>query len=151
MTEGAPGLLTGSRSGAIELRLMARAENLSLVRLALSGLATDAGAPEEIVADLKLVVTEACTNAIQHAYRGGDGADEIVVRYTLEEGDLSIDVEDTGCGFSLEDPPLNERNGDGPGNGLGLMIIRELTDTSEVVSGPTGTRISFTKRISPAV
>jgi anti-sigma regulatory factor (Ser/Thr protein kinase) len=148
MTQRAPDLVTGSRSDAIELRLMARAENLALVRLALSGIATDAGAPEEVVADLKLVVTEACTNAIQHAYRDGDGADEIVVRYTLGEGALSIDVEDTGCGFSAEDPPLHEPNGDGPGNGLGLMIIRELTDASEVETGPTGTRISFTRRIS---
>jgi serine/threonine-protein kinase RsbW len=141
---GSPDVATRSGSGTIELRLMARAENLTLVRLALAGLANAAGAPEEVVADLKLAVTEACSNAIQHAYQAGDGEDEIVVRYTIDSGVVSIDVSDTGRGFSAEGSPAEQANGDHAG--LGLMIIRELTDATDVISGSSGTRVSFAKR-----
>ena len=54
----------------VELRIAARAENVALARLALSGVAAAAGAPPGVVADLKLAVSEACTNAVQHAYAG---------------------------------------------------------------------------------
>ena len=81
------------------LTLDARPGNLALTRLALAGVATNAGAPREVVSDLKLAVTEACTNVIQHAYGVGDGVGTIVVRYSSEPGMISIEVEDSGSGF----------------------------------------------------
>jgi serine/threonine-protein kinase RsbW len=130
----------------VELTLDARPQNLALIRLALGGAAANAGAPREIVSDLKLAVTEACTNVIQHAYGGDATAGEIVVRYTVERGALSVEVEDTGSGFELDAPPGGrERNG----GGNGLMIIRVLTDELSVSSDGTGTRVAFVKRFSP--
>jgi serine/threonine-protein kinase RsbW len=130
----------------VELTLDARPQNLALIRLALGGAAANAGAPREIVSDLKLAVTEACTNVIQHAYGGDPAAGEIVVRYTVEPGALSVEVEDTGSGFELDAPSTGrERNG----GGNGLMIIRVLTDELSVSSADTGTRVAFVKRFSP--
>ena len=55
-------------------------ENLALARLALTGVGAVAGATDAAVAELKLAVTEACTNAILHGYsRAPEG--ELVVRY----------------------------------------------------------------------
>ena len=105
-----------------------------------------AGAPREVVSDLKLAVTEACTNVIQHAYGGDPAAGEIVVRYTVEPGALSVEVEDTGPGFEL-DAPITGRERNGGGNGL--MIIRVLTDELSVSSADTGTHVAFVKRFSP--
>jgi serine/threonine-protein kinase RsbW len=136
------------RSRTVEIRLDARAENLALARLALAGVAANARASREVVSDLKLAVTEACTNVIRHAYGGADGVGEMVVRYTVESGTLSIEVEDFGSGFDpAVDVPGPERNGDS--NGMGLMIIRELSDDVSVSSAPTGTRVAFVKRFSP--
>jgi serine/threonine-protein kinase RsbW len=130
----------------VVLTLDARPENLALTRLALAGVAANAGAPRDVVADLKLAVTEACTNAIKHAYAEG-GAGTIVVRYRGEPGMLSIEVEDSGSGFepgALAE--ATERNG--AGNGMGLMIIRVLTDELEISNTGSGTRLTLVKRFS---
>jgi serine/threonine-protein kinase RsbW len=136
---------TLSGAQTVELRLDARAENLALTRLALAGIAANAGASREIVSDLKLAVTEACTNVIQHAYGSDAGTGEIVVRYTVEPEMLSIEVEDTGSGFDVDASAATDRNG----GGNGLLIIRALTDELSVTSTGSGTRVVFAKRFSP--
>jgi serine/threonine-protein kinase RsbW len=138
--------VTSPSGQTLELTLDAKPQNLALIRLALAGAATNAGAPREIVSDLKLAVTEACTNVIQHAYGGDASAGEIVVRYTVEPGMLAVEVEDTGSGFELDAAPAaRDRNG----GGNGLMIIRVLTDELSVSSVGNGTRVAFVKRFSP--
>jgi serine/threonine-protein kinase RsbW len=138
----------GHPYGTVVLTLDARPENLALTRLALAGVAANAGAPRDVVADLKLAVTEACTNVIQHAYGDDGSVGSIVVRYRGEPGVVSIQVEDSGSGFEpggvLE---TTERNG--AGNGMGLMIIRVLTDELEISDTGSGTRLTLVKRFSP--
>jgi serine/threonine-protein kinase RsbW len=139
---------TGDPGRTVVLTLDARPENLALTRLALAGVAANAGAPREVVSDLKLAVTEACTNVIQHAYRGDAETGTIVVRYTGEPGMLAIEVEDSGSGFATgTSADVSERNG--TGNGMGLMIIRVLTDELEIASSRSGTRLRLVKRFSP--
>jgi serine/threonine-protein kinase RsbW len=135
------------RGATVELRMQALPENLALARLALAGVALNAGLPDDAVADLKLAVTEACTNAIQHAYPGGAGSEQILVRYTAAPGALAVEVEDAGGGFDYESA-AGRRRDESDGRGLGLMIIRELTDELTVASGETGSRIVFVKRFS---
>jgi serine/threonine-protein kinase RsbW len=138
--------VTSTPGRTLELTLDARPQNLALIRLALAGVAANAGAPREVVSDLKLAVTEACTNVIQHAYGGDASAGEIVVRYTIERGMVAVEVEDSGSGFELDAPtPAEDRNG----GGNGLMIIRVLTDELSVSSVGSGTRLAFLKRFSP--
>ena len=136
------------QGGTVVLTLDARPENLALTRLALAGVAANAGAPRDVVADLKLAVTEACTNAIQHAYAGGEGTGRIVVRYAGEPGMLSVEIEDSGYGFEPDAPP--ETTGEnGAGNGMGLMIIRVLTDELDIFNTGSGMRLRLVKRFSP--
>jgi len=139
----------GDEAAVVDLTIEARAENLALARLALAGVAAAVAVPPEIVADLKLAVTEACTNAIQHAYGGGGDGDEILVRYAVDRGTLVVEVEDSGTGFDPERPSPSQ-NGHGPGQGLGLMIIRELSDEFTVASGVGGSRVRFSRRFSLA-
>ncbi len=54
----------------VRLTFPARAEYLLLARLTLSGLARKLPLDDELLADLKLAVTEACGNAVRHAYPG---------------------------------------------------------------------------------
>jgi serine/threonine-protein kinase RsbW len=134
--------------GTVVLTLDARPENLALTRLALAGVAANAGASRDVVADLKLAVTEACTNVIQHAYGGDGSVGTIVVRYRGEPGILFVQVEDSGPGFEPAGVPETIEQ-DGADNGMGLMIIRVLTDELEISDTGSGTRLTLVKRFSP--
>ncbi len=131
-------------SVSFSLSFPAEAEYLVLCRLAVAALATLAPLDEELVDDLKLAVTEACTNTIQHAYPDRD-AGRVELRYTVEDGLIRIVVEDTGVGPS-DDPSRarGEREG-----GMGLSIIRSLVDELELEPGAegNGTRVTLAKKL----
>jgi serine/threonine-protein kinase RsbW len=118
-------------------------ENLALARLALTGVGAVAGATDAAVAELKLAVTEACTNAILHGYsRAPEG--ELVVRYHVGTATIEVEVEDDGDGFDPEDPAADSN---GEGQGMGLMIIRAITNDLQIESDGSGSRISFVRRL----
>ena len=133
----------------VELRMSARPENLALARLALTGVAAGVDAPDEVVADLKLAVTEICTNAIQHAYPMASADNEIVVRYTAGTGTLLVEVRDEGVGFEPSDRPLHPLL-NGEERGMGLLIVEALADELRISSGGDGTRVVFVRRFGPA-
>jgi serine/threonine-protein kinase RsbW len=128
----------------VVLRMAPRPENLALARLALTGVAAVAGTGEADVADLKLAVTEACTNAILHAY-ADRATGEVVVRYRVGASGVEVEVEDDGSGFDPEDPILDESERNG--QGMGLLLIRSLTDSTKIESDESGSRISFSKAL----
>jgi anti-sigma regulatory factor (Ser/Thr protein kinase) len=138
----AAGRLHAGDPGTIELRVPPRPENLALARLALAGVGTVAGASEGAVADLKLAVTEACTNSILHGYPDGT-AGELVVRLRTLDGTVEVEIEDDGVGFDPVEQDIDARRSDG--QGMGLMIIRSLMDSLDIESDDSGSRISFTK------
>ena len=133
----------------VELRVAARPENVALARLALTGVATAAGAPPEVVADLKLAVSEACTNAGQHAYASAntDGDRHVVVRFAVQGRQLVVEVEDEGSGFEAVTRGFwEEGDAEGRGLGMGLTIVRSVTDELAIESGALGSRVVFSKR-----
>jgi len=135
-------------SDTVELRMDARAENLVLARLALAGVAARTPLSDEVVADLKLAVTEACTNAIEHAYADHTGSNEIVVRFALDDDALAVEVQDWGVGFDADVEPVHEEELRDHA-GVGLMLIRSLTDELTIESGGSGSTVSFAKRLRP--
>src|SRR3712207_787062 len=92
--------MTEESSGVVQLTIPAKAEYIVLCRLALTGLARSRALDAELLADLKLALTEACSNSIRHAYDDGSGTVE--VRYELAADRLSIKVVDAGSGFDPE-------------------------------------------------
>jgi serine/threonine-protein kinase RsbW len=120
---------------AVHLTIPAKAEYITLVRLALTGLWRLRSFSEEALADLKLAVTEACSNSVRHAY--GEGREGIVqIDYELHADRLVIEVSDDGTGFD-QDRWERER-GELSEGGLGLAIIRSLTDEFELGNGGAG-------------
>src|SRR5439155_12314931 len=81
----------------VRLRVPARAEYVALARLALSGLANIVELPEELLADLKLALTEAVSNSVRHAYADGSGL--VSIAYELGRDTLTVEVVDDGQGF----------------------------------------------------
>jgi serine/threonine-protein kinase RsbW len=146
MTSGSSSV-AGPNGGAptIRLTIPAKAEYITLVRLALSGLSQSRRLSDETLGDLKLAVTEACSNSVRHAYRDGrEGSVEVI--YELYDDRLVIEVCDDGEGFSVRDRVPTDVSHLTEG-GLGIAIIRELADELEL--GPRqdgqGSRLRFVK------
>jgi serine/threonine-protein kinase RsbW len=119
----------------VRLTFPAKADYLLLARLALAGVARGFPVEPEVLADLKLAVTEACGNAVRHAYGGGDGP--ITVAFAIDEGRLELEVRDEGAGLSVADVDdwTMPENLEG---GMGMAIIREIVDELAVEKGPDG-------------
>jgi serine/threonine-protein kinase RsbW len=129
---------------SVRLTIPAKAEYITLGRLALTAIARVRPLSEETLSDLKLALTEACTNSVRHAYREGrDGTVEIV--YQIEPDRLVVEVADDGQGF--EPPELaGEGNGDLSEGGLGIAIIRAVADEVEIGKRESGgSRLRFVK------
>jgi serine/threonine-protein kinase RsbW len=137
---------TGSRDGrVVRLTIPARAEYVALCRLALTGLARLGPISDELLADLKLALTEAASNSVRHAYpdRGG----RVEIAYELYPDRLAIEVSDDGEGFDpIEDAALGDLDGLSEG-GLGIAIIRAIADEFLLGRGPDGrgSRLRFVK------
>jgi serine/threonine-protein kinase RsbW len=130
---------------AVRLCIPAKPEYISLGRLALTGLSRLRSFPEDVLADLKLALTEACTNSVRHAYDGGEGMVEI--RYELHHDRLVVEVTDTGEGFDHDavEPEEPDELSEG---GLGIAIIRALADELEIGQrNGGGSRLRFVKRL----
>lgn len=137
----------GDGAPTIRLTIPAKAEYITLVRLALSGLSQSRELPDETLGDLKLAVTEACSNSIRHAYGDGrDGSVEVV--YELHPDRLVVEVSDDGPGFAVPVGAFADGHGLNEG-GLGIAIIRELADELELGSraGGKGSRLRLVKFI----
>ena len=131
---------------SVRLTIPAKAEYISLCRLALTGLAQLRPLSPETLGDLKLALTEACSNSVRHAYvEGGTGTVEIL--YRLLEDRIVVEVVDDGKGF---DPTrAGEPDSELAEGGLGIAIIRALSDEFELENGGagTGSRLRFMKRL----
>ena len=118
----------------------ARAEGVGVVRQALAGMADALAFDAAVVADMKMAVTEACTNVVVHAYEGGEGTLE--VEMLAGEEDLTIVVRDHGAGIQPK-PARTEP----PALGLGLPLIAALSDAFELrgtAGRGTEVRMTFT-------
>lgn len=130
---------------AIRLTIPAKAEYITLGRLALTGLSRLRELPQETLADLKLALTEACSNSVRHAYPEGDGVVEIL--YDLQPDRLVIEVADNGEGFDAGSHRSSEE--DLVEGGLGIAIIRSIADELEIGAreGGRGSRLRFVKKL----
>jgi serine/threonine-protein kinase RsbW len=129
----------------VRLTIPAKPEYITLGRLALTGISRLRPLDEETLGDLKLALTEACSNSVRHAYAGGEGTVEI--RYVLHSNRLEIEVADDGEGF---DPSAEREEGDDlVEGGLGIAIIRSIADELEIGAGKggKGSRLRFAKSL----
>jgi serine/threonine-protein kinase RsbW len=132
-----------ARDNAVRLTIPAKPEYITLVRLALTGLAGMRPLPDETLGDLKLAVTEAASNSVRHAYDNGDGVVEVL--YQLDDDRLIVEVADNGQGFV---PGARDDRGELDEGGLGIAIIQALADEFEIGSRPdggAGSRLRFVK------
>jgi serine/threonine-protein kinase RsbW len=127
------------RNSEIRLTLPANAENVALVRHVIAALGEALGLEGAAAGDMKLAVTEACTNVVRHAYEGTRGTLEVEVQRDDEY--LVVIVTDQGRG--LRPRP------DSGGAGLGLPLMAALTHGLDIEHAPDcGARVRMSFRRS---
>jgi serine/threonine-protein kinase RsbW len=133
-----PGMEQSTKTSAdSQLRLVVpnRAENVALVRRALSGAVGVLGLGEARLLDINAAVSEACNNVVVHAYEGAEGPMDVYL--SVRPAELVVIVSDHGVGIRPNVPE--------PGRevqGLGLSLIHALTDRVEFLGGTgEGTKV----------
>jgi serine/threonine-protein kinase RsbW len=132
----------------VRLTIPAKPEYIILSRLALTGLARVRPLAHDTLADLKLALTEACSNSVRHAY--GDGEGHVEISFELSADRLVVEVTDDGAGFDLDEASPSADGDDLTEGGLGIAIIRSIADEVEVAGGGDGrgSRLRFAKLLS---
>jgi anti-sigma regulatory factor (Ser/Thr protein kinase) len=127
------GRTSGLRSD-VRLTLPAQPENVAVIRHMLGAFAETLRLPPALVEDMRLAITEACTNVVRHAYADpGAGMIDVVIRPVGDRLELTVADHGSGMGPSA----------DAAGPGLGLPMITALADHVEIEPGPRGTRITM--------
>jgi serine/threonine-protein kinase RsbW len=129
--------LAGKLDSDIRLTLPARPESVAVVRNVLGALSEALDLPEALTEDVRLAVTEACTNVVRHAYSDDGGSIDVVVR--PQRRALDVIVADSGRGIGPSP--------DATGPGLGLPLIAALADSLEIErSAGAGSRLTMSFR-----
>ena len=135
-----------AKPAILRLAMPARPEYLVLGRLVLTGISRAHPIEPDALSDLKLALTEACSNSMRHGYATSAGI--VDVRYELGEGYIAVEVSDDGPGFNEPASSPDGIEGLDEG-GLGLAIIRAMSDAVELGrrADGTGSRLRFVKRV----
>ncbi len=123
----------------LEISLPARAENVAVIRHVLGGIGDALALHPEVLSDVKLAVSEACANAVVHAYPDGDPG-LLDLEIVAGEEHLEVVVRDHGRGMMPR--------ADSPGLGVGLPLMASLSASLELTNrteGGTEVRMSFDK------
>ena len=125
----------------LELRAEADKDGLPLARQALRALGHSVGADFDALHDAELALTEACSNAIRHAYPGAKGT--IGVCIEARGTQIHAVVRDEGQGMPAERPAPRAIGG------LGLKVIEAVAQDVEIRSEHgMGTEISMDLPVS---
>lgn len=121
------------------LRLDAVPTSVAVARQAVVGAAEAIGLDDRS-GDIKIAVTEACTNVVVHAYDpGGDGDRPLEVEVRCGAEGLEVAIRDEGVGMGR----ASERGG----LGVGLSLMAALADRVEIAraadDGGTEVRLRF--------
>jgi serine/threonine-protein kinase RsbW len=138
----------------LELEIPPRAEYIAIARLVVSSLASSRRAlADERIDDLKLAVSEACTNAIE-AQRGSADGESVRIQVWENQDHLDVAIEDRGPGFDPDalppHPPVTDPDRLNFERGLGIPLIRSLVDRVEFRTSPSGTLVVMTILGGPA-
>ena len=142
--------MTNSNVLTMEMKFDAKSEFVGVVRLAISGMASRMNFSVEEIEDIKVSVSEACTNAIHHGNKDNNSA-KVVISATIHTDRLEITVKDDGIGFDTSIIGTSQQREVSESNmnlGLGLTFIESLMDEAEFNSTPgKGSVIRMIKKV----
>ena len=140
-----PGLTTTGE--LVRLELPAQPAFVGVARSVVAAVAGSLdGIDDDRLEDLRVAVSEACTNAIgTHAADEPDAEARVVVRCAVVEDRFEVVIEDSGAGLDPSALP------DTDAGGWGLQLIEALVDgVTFETSGQGGTAVELVMRLEPA-
>lgn len=121
----------------------------SIPRTALQAIGDRLRLSNEQIADLKIAVGEACTNAIKFA---DEASSEVCVLYHIHPDSLEIEVRNSGQPFHIPEKPSTETGvNELKEGGLGLFLIRCLMDELHIECAFGQTAVTMVKKFEPGV
>jgi serine/threonine-protein kinase RsbW len=129
----------------VQLSLPNNAENVLVVRQALSGVAAVLALDAIETNDVNTAVTEACNNVVMHAYNGGEGPLEVDV-YARPDA-LTVVVRDRGSG-------IRQHEDEDAHTGMGIPVIQALSrrvEFAEALGGGTEVQMEFDAPGAPSL
>ena len=133
----------------MELRFLAIAENEAFARMVISAFLMQSDPKLSDIAEVRTAVSEAVTNVVVHAYRESAEQGDVMMRASLCDGRLEIEIEDYGCG--IEDiqqamTPFYTSQPDHERCGMGFSLMQSFMDGVSVKSQmEKGTLVKLTK------
>lgn len=129
----------------LHLEIPPRSDHLALVRRVVATAASlHRRIPDRRIDDLSLAVSEACANAID-AQRSTGSEVPVAVAIELDAMAVAVTVTDHAGGFSPDAvnpiPAAEDPGRLGHERGLGLPLMRSLTDTVTFTGVPGGTAV----------
>jgi PAS domain S-box-containing protein len=118
----------------LEIDVEAQPDNLSDIRGQITRWLWATGIPDDLAGDIVLVVNEACTNSIEHAYRA-TGPGRMLVCAEAKGRGISIRITDFG---SWKIPDVNPRT-----RGRGLPLMRAVSGDVTLDGTSTGTMVTM--------
>jgi serine/threonine-protein kinase RsbW len=136
VSDGQPDQVSG-----LVVRLRADPDQVPVARHAVADYCRSCGLPAPLIDDVRLVVTEACTNVVLHAYDGlPPGPRTFELSAHLEDGSLLVSVADEGRGIAAPSPNR--------GLGLGLRLALQLAGGVHTRDGDGGHGTRLTMRFA---
>ena len=133
----------------LKMIIPGKPEFVGTVRIAIAHAVSRAGFDIEAIEDIKVAVSEACTNIVCHSHDDPDFTYDVAME--LSESKVTIMISDNGVGFGLNEY-IEPVPGESQGSGLGIFIIRALMDEVEIQSEPgAGTDIRMTKYLKQRI
>ncbi|REK71260.1 ATP-binding protein [Paenibacillus paeoniae] len=137
---------------AVHLQIPADADYIDLVRNCLLGVATKLGFSYEDIEDMKVAVSEACSNAVLHGTREDGGGNAVIdVAFEANGERLMIRVVNYGNPFAHADARKSASSiqGDQPSElrvgGLGIYLMEALMDEVQMNSDEQRTEVRLMK------
>lgn len=134
-------------SQRFQITRAAELESLQLFRNFIAECCARYNIPSDTVLELKLAVDEACTNIIEHGYKGMDPG-SIILSFRIEPGRILVQITDFGHCFepvSGPKPDVEAALEDRELGGLGLYLIYQTMDNIDYQSSEDGNTLTFTK------
>ncbi len=131
-----------------KLTVPGRFEYLAAIADFISEAGSEANFAQDTIFHVQMSVDEACSNIIEHAYRGQDQG-EIKLSSECKKGEWIITIQDTGRPFdprAVPKPNLNIKVDDIKTGGLGLYFMHQLMDNVEFTFDKKGNRLRMVKR-----
>lgn len=124
----------------IKMEIPANPDYVSILRLTTSGIANKLGFSMDDIEDMKVAVSEACTNAVKHSEDN-----KVNITFNLLENGIEVEIQDNGKGYDVDSIAVPDLSNPKE-SGLGLFIIEALMDDVKIESkGNQGTTIKMTK------